>query len=260
LSGHGARLLGASALTLLAWTASAGEIPPAERRSGYDFMSRETRAMQDDDTVNPGMLGVLEGGTLWARKTGTAGRACADCHGDGRASMKGVAARYPAFDAALKRPVNLEQRINLCRTERQQAPALAYESRELLALTAFVARQSRGVPIDVAVDARTKPFIDNGRAAFYPRAQSRSSTMAAPRSTGVRASSTLPAASVTTRTGASGWPATRSPRRIRRAIRSTVSNGRASARSSAGCATAWSGSAPSRTSTARPSSSSSSCF
>ena len=169
MSGHGARLLGASALTLLAWTASAGEIPPAERRSGYDFMSRETRAMQDDDTVNPGMLGVLEGGTLWARKTGTAGRACADCHGDGRASMKGVAARYPAFDAALKRPVNLEQRINLCRTERQQAPALAYESRELLALTAFVARQSRGVPIDVAVDARTKPFIDNGRAAFYRR-------------------------------------------------------------------------------------------
>jgi sulfur-oxidizing protein SoxA len=83
--------------------------------------------------------------------------------------MKGVAARYPAFDTTLKRPVNLEQRINLCRTERQQAPALAYESRELLGLTAFVARQSRGLPIDIAVDGRVQPFLDNGRAAFYRR-------------------------------------------------------------------------------------------
>ena len=31
-----------------------------ERRSGYEFMSRETRAMQDDDAANPGMFWVLE--------------------------------------------------------------------------------------------------------------------------------------------------------------------------------------------------------
>jgi sulfur-oxidizing protein SoxA len=153
----------------LAGSALAGEIPRAERRSGYDFMGRETRAIQDDDTANPGMLSVLEGGELWARKAGAAGRACADCHGDGRASMKGVAARYPALDAALKRPVNLEQRINACRIDRQQAPPLAYESRELLALTAYVARQSRGLPIEVAVDTRTQPFLDSGRATFYRR-------------------------------------------------------------------------------------------
>ena len=62
-------------------------------------MSRETRAMQDDDTANPGLLWVLEGETLWSRKAGAAGRACGDCHGDARMSMKGVAARHPAFDA-----------------------------------------------------------------------------------------------------------------------------------------------------------------
>ena len=54
--------------------------------------------------------------------------------------MKGVAARYPAFDKALGRPVDLEQRINLCRVRQQQATPLAYESRDLLALTALVAR------------------------------------------------------------------------------------------------------------------------
>jgi len=160
-----ALLVGALAVAVSA----VAETPASDRRSGYDFMSRETRAMQDDDAANPGMLSVLEGGTLWARATGTAGRACADCHGDARASMKGVAARHPAFEPAKGRPVGLEQRINLCRTERQQASALAYESRELLALTAYVARQSRGVPIDIAIDARTQPFLDAGRATYHRR-------------------------------------------------------------------------------------------
>jgi len=150
-------------------TAFAAEIPRAERRSGYDFMGRETRAMQDDDTANPGMLWVLEGEALWNRKLGAAGRACADCHGDARANMKGVAARHPSFDAVRARPLGLEERINVCRTDRQQAPPLAYESRELLALTAYVARQSRGLPIDVTIDERTQPFLDAGRATFFRR-------------------------------------------------------------------------------------------
>jgi sulfur-oxidizing protein SoxA len=95
--------------------ATAAEIPSEQRRSGYELMARETRAIQDDDATNPGMLWVLDGEALWNRKPGPAGRACADCHGDARASMKGVAARHPAFDPARGRPVNLEQRINACR-------------------------------------------------------------------------------------------------------------------------------------------------
>ena len=153
----------------LAASGLAAEIPDADRRSGYEFMSRETRAMQDDDTANPGMLWVLEGEGLWARRIGPAGRACADCHGDARASMKGVAARHPSFDAAQGRPINLEQRINACRTGRQGAPPLAPESRELLALAAYVARQSRGLPISVAIDQRTQPALDAGRAAYHRR-------------------------------------------------------------------------------------------
>jgi sulfur-oxidizing protein SoxA len=163
------RVAAAVCTVVIAASVFAEEIPLAERRSGYDFMSRETRAMQDDDTANPGTLWVLEGDALWGRKVGAAGRACGDCHGDARTSMKGVAARYPAFDVERGRPLSLEQRINACRVDRQQAPALAWESRELLALTAHVARQSRGVPIDVVIDGRTQPFLDAGRATFRRR-------------------------------------------------------------------------------------------
>jgi sulfur-oxidizing protein SoxA len=165
----GVRSLAWAAACALLANAWAAEIPLGERRSGYDLISRETRAMQDEDATNPGMLWVLDGEALWNRKAGTAGRACADCHGDARASMKGVAARYPAFDSSRSRPVSLEQRINACRAERQKAAPLAYESKELLALSAYVARQSRGLPIEPAIDARTRPFLEAGREAFYRR-------------------------------------------------------------------------------------------
>jgi sulfur-oxidizing protein SoxA len=158
------------ACLLIAFACAAmAEKPLAERRSGYLDMGRETRAMQDDDTVNPATLWVLDGEALWQRKAGAAARSCADCHQDARVSMRGVAARHPAFDAATGKVVNLEQRINACRVERQQDRPLAYESRELLALTAYVARQSRGMPIAIEASARTKPFLDAGRARFMRR-------------------------------------------------------------------------------------------
>jgi sulfur-oxidizing protein SoxA len=148
---------------------SAAEIAQGDRRSGYSFMTPDTKAIQDDDTANPGMLWVLDGDALWKKPDGAAGKACADCHNDAGASMKGVAARYPAFDKALGRPVDLEQRINLCRTQHQQATALPYESRALLALTAFVAKQSHGLAVEIGADPRLEPFITKGRDLFMQR-------------------------------------------------------------------------------------------
>ena len=149
--------------------AFSGEIPRAERRSGYSFMSPELKAMQDDRTANPGMLGVLEGETLWKEKSGAADKSCADCHRDARKSMKGVAARYPAFDRARGKPVDLEQRINICRNERQRASPLAFESRELLALTAYVAAQSNRSKIAPPDDKRLVPFRKSGQDMFNLR-------------------------------------------------------------------------------------------
>ena len=154
---------------LAATAVAAAEIPQDQRRSGFTFMTPETQTMQNDDTANPGMLWVLDGEALWNKKAGTADKACADCHGDAASSMTGAAARYPAFDKTLGRPVDLEQRINLCRSSQQQATPLAYESRELLALSAFVAKQSRGSPIEAGSDPQLEPFIAKGRALYTQR-------------------------------------------------------------------------------------------
>lgn len=155
------------AVMLAASAVAAAEIPQAELRSGYSFMTPDTKAMQDDETSNPGMLWVLDGEALWKRKVGSANKACADCHTD--ASMKGVAAHYPAFDKTLGRPVNLEQRINLCRANHQQASPLPYESRDLLALSAFIARQSNGVAIEPGNDPELEPFVAKGHELFTQR-------------------------------------------------------------------------------------------
>jgi sulfur-oxidizing protein SoxA len=165
------RLIAITAIVLLTMPCllRAGEISQRERRSGHSFMAPDTKAMQDDDTANPGMLWVMEGESLWAKKDGTSEKACADCHGDARESMKGVAARYPAFDQVLSRPVDLEQRINLDRTRHQEAPPFAYESRELLALEAFIAEQSRGIPITASNDPQLVPFVDKGHELFMAR-------------------------------------------------------------------------------------------
>jgi L-cysteine S-thiosulfotransferase len=163
-----ARAIAVAVLLVAAGIASA-EIPPAERRSGFSFMSPENQAIQNDDTANPGMLSVLDGEALWKSKTGSAGKACAECHNDASVSMRGVAARYPAFDKTLGRPVDLEQRINLCRAQNQQATPLPYESRDLLALTAFVAQQSREMPIEAGADPQLEPFIAKGRELFMRR-------------------------------------------------------------------------------------------
>jgi len=147
-------------------------------------MSRETQKIQDDDATNPG--------TLWcwtARRCGARSpsrepllrrlpRRCAPEHEGGRRAL-------PAFDAVRGKLLNLGQRIDACHVERQKAPRFAYESKELLALEAYVARQSRGLPIAPKIDAKTNPFLE-------PEGKP---------STAARASSTSPARSATTTTG-----------------------------------------------------------
>ena len=129
-----------------------GEIPLSERKSGYEFMSRETKAMQDDEVTGPAVLTLLDGEALWGKL------GCQGCHKDAAASMKGVAARYPAMVGG--KLTTLEQQV------RHRNPELRYESRELLALTAFVAKQSRGMPIEAS---GSQSHVQAGRAFFHQR-------------------------------------------------------------------------------------------
>ena len=150
---------------LLAALSSTGSSEPqrtlATAVSGLAFQTAETRALQNDEFANPGLLWVDRGQAAWDK-------GCRHCHGDASA-MKNVATRYPAYDPASARLINLTQKISRCRTGKSGLEAAAYESDALIALTALVTHQSTGQPFQVDVSASARPFFAAGRAYFYER-------------------------------------------------------------------------------------------
>ena len=133
--------------------------------SGYTMLTAETQAMQDDEFLNPGYLWVDQGEALFRRSEG-ADSSCSTCHQDG---LVGVAAQYPKIDADTGQLFNLEARINHCRNKHQELDSLDYESQDLIALTAYIAHQSKGMPVDVEVGAAERPYYDKGRDYFFTR-------------------------------------------------------------------------------------------
>jgi L-cysteine S-thiosulfotransferase len=167
------------ALLAAASTANAGgPMPPddtraaaveTERRSGYSWLSPETQGLQDDEFANPGMLWVEAGKALWNESADASGKSCTSCHGDAAQSMRTVATRYPSYSRAAAHVINLEQQVNRCRTLHQRASAFVYESKDLLALTAFISYQARGLPMNVAIDGPARQSYERGKTFFNTR-------------------------------------------------------------------------------------------
>ncbi|MES2784424.1 MAG: sulfur oxidation c-type cytochrome SoxA [Pseudomonadota bacterium] len=159
---------------LLGCAAPAPVMKQDTRQSGFETMSASTQAMQRDDMTNPAMLSVQDGQALWNRAPlalaapTSSAKTCASCHGD-LAAMKGVAARYPAWDVLAARPVNLGMRINACRERHQAMPPWPREHPDLLALEAAVGMQSRGMSIAPSSDERLLPFRARGEKLFNQR-------------------------------------------------------------------------------------------
>lgn len=119
----------------------------AQARSGLEYSSEEIRRLQANDADNPGMLWVDQGAARFAKD-------CASCHRD----VKGMAARFPRREKG--QVVTLEQMV------RHQKPAMAYESEEMLSLTAYLAHASRGLPSRSDFSSRD---IAAGRTEYFRR-------------------------------------------------------------------------------------------
>ncbi len=178
------------AALLLVTHAGAAPAAPDPRHAGFDDMGPALQAMQRDDSLNPALLAVQEGAALWRAPADAGHPSCADCHGDAERSMRGVAARYPAWPDAVAaigttaigaaaantapaaspaRPLNLAERINTCRQRHQHASALADDDPALLALSAYVGLQSRGLPLAPPADPRLAPWRARGAALWQRR-------------------------------------------------------------------------------------------
>lgn len=146
-----------------------GKFQVENRRSGYTYMTDETRAVQDDDFENPGMLWVENGQALWGKKMGSAGKSCASCHADPEKDMKGVAPSYPKYNKKLGKLENLEQVINRHLVDSMGAKALKFDSKTMLSLTTYIGHISKDMPVNVKVDGPAAPFFEKGKAFYYKR-------------------------------------------------------------------------------------------
>lgn len=153
-------------LTVLLAAATAAAQAP---RSGLDFQGEDIRRLQADDFANPAMLWAERGAAAWRQRRGRANNSCADCHGAAEQSMRGVAARVPAWDARRGGVSTLDVRIAECVVRQQGAAEPAPESELALALQAHVALQSRGMPLRVAVDGPAQAVFEQGRELYRTR-------------------------------------------------------------------------------------------
>ncbi len=148
---------------------ASGNHPLKELWSGTHYSTPEVRKLQYSDSDNPAMKLFGKGEALWKKTEGKAKKSCSSCHGDAAKSMKGTATRFPAFFKLTSRPVNIETRINLCRTKFMQARPLSPESEPLLALSIYVKRQSKGMAMSVTGDGPLKSFLQKGKDYFTTR-------------------------------------------------------------------------------------------
>jgi sulfur-oxidizing protein SoxA len=137
--------------------------------SGWHFRSDNTQVMQADDFDNPGMLAVEAAMDDWDTVEGSEGKSCASCHGDVEDSMKGVRAVYPKWNDGAEEVRTLEMQVNDCRENRMGAEKLKYTSGKLTNMVALISLQSRGMPVNVAIDGPAQAMWEQGKEMYYTR-------------------------------------------------------------------------------------------
>lgn len=147
-------------------------------KSGYFYSMPETQAMQWDteandwaDFDNPGFIWVDQGAEQWDTINGEEGKSCAECHGEA-SSMAGVSTTYPKYNAEDGKLRALQDQITDCLVNRMKAEITKdwkWEGDLMLGMTAFVKLQSRGMPINVAIDGDAAPFYEEGKTFYNTR-------------------------------------------------------------------------------------------
>ncbi|QGX99879.1 sulfur oxidation c-type cytochrome SoxA [Roseovarius faecimaris] len=157
-------------IEMTTWTEASAAVDGAlsEVISGWHFRGEETRAMQQDDFDNPGMIFVESAMEAWETAEGSEGKSCASCH-EGSDSMAGVRAVYPKWNEAAGEVRTLEMQINDCRENRMGAEPWKYTGGDMVNMTALIASVSRGLPINVAIDGPAQSTWEQGKELYYTR-------------------------------------------------------------------------------------------
>ena len=134
--------------------------------SGWRFRTDETQALQIDDFDNPAMIFVDQAMDLFNTADGTEGKACADCH-ESVEQFAGLSASMPkVIDGKL---TVMEDLLNNHRAEVMGAEPWKWSGDDMQAMVALIGLQSRGMPVNVAIDGEAAPYWEKGKEMYYTR-------------------------------------------------------------------------------------------
>jgi sulfur-oxidizing protein SoxA len=136
--------------------------------SGWHFRTDETQALQLDDFDNPAMIFVDQAADMFDTVDGAAGKSCSSCH-ENVEEFAGLHASMPKVDAESGKLVAMEDLINECRTERMEAEPWKWSGADMQGMVALIGLQSRGMPMDVAIDGPAAPYWEQGKEMYYTR-------------------------------------------------------------------------------------------
>ena len=144
------------------------EIPFTEYANGIYAIDQDARNQwQDIEEFPPYEFSVEQGEALW-QESFPDGKRYADCF---KNSENGVRQNYPEFDSQTSQVITLEWAINLCRKD-HGLKELAFGGEQMLALSAFLAFDSRGRPFGIIVDEgdpRALAAYEEGKRFYYTK-------------------------------------------------------------------------------------------
>jgi len=144
------------------------DIPFAEYANGIYAIDRDARDQWlEIEEFPPYEFAIEQGADLWQEKFPD-GKGYSDCFKD---SANGVRQAYPKFDPQTGEVITLERAINLCRNEHGQKN-LEFGNEQMLALSAFMAFESRGNSINIEVpgdDPRALAAYEQGKQFYYSK-------------------------------------------------------------------------------------------
>jgi L-cysteine S-thiosulfotransferase len=137
--------------------------------SGWVYRTDETQSLQMDDFDNPGMVFVDQAIDQWEVVEGSKDKSCASCHDDVESSMKGVRAVYPKWNDEKEQVYTMAMQINDCRETGMGAEKWKYTGGKMAAMEALISLQSRGMPVNVAIDGPAEATWEEGKDLYYTR-------------------------------------------------------------------------------------------
>ncbi len=137
--------------------------------SGWVYRATETQALQMDDFENPGMIFVDVAVDDWNTVEGTEGKSCASCHVGGPEEFAGLRAVLPRWNEAEGKMFTMEDYINYSRVNYMGAEPLPLAKPRMDAMVALISLQSRGMPMNVAIDGPVADIWAQGEELYYTR-------------------------------------------------------------------------------------------